>query len=115
LALRTYGTLATVVVLLGVGLKTPIHAWAEERLVIPGLTGQPGGRLTYAERTEPKTLNPVVALDTASRDVIHRLNADLVHINRATLATQPELAKSWKISTDGLHYSLTAWCSTCRG
>jgi peptide/nickel transport system substrate-binding protein len=74
--------------------------------VVPGLTGQPGGRLVYTERTEPKTLNPVVAADAASRDVIHRLNADLVHINRTTLATRPELAKSWKISTDGLHYTI---------
>jgi peptide/nickel transport system substrate-binding protein len=73
---------------------------------VPGLVGTPGGRLVYAERTEPKTLNPIFASESASRDVIHRLNADLVHINRATLATQPELAKSCKISTDGLHYTV---------
>ena len=104
--LRTYGTLATAVVLLATGLAGPLRGSGEERLVVPGLTGQPGGRLTYTERTEPKTLNPVFAADPASRDVIHRLNADLVHINRATLATQPELAKSCKISTDGLHYTI---------
>jgi peptide/nickel transport system substrate-binding protein len=74
--------------------------------VVAGLTGQPGGRLVYPERTEPKTLNPLFASESTSRDIIHRLNADLVHINRATLATQPELAKSWKISTDGLHYTI---------
>jgi peptide/nickel transport system substrate-binding protein len=83
----------------------PLHA-AEERLIVSGLTGQPGGRLVYTERTEPKTLNPVFSADAASRDVIHRLNADLVHINRTTLATRPELAKSCKISPDGLHYTI---------
>src|SRR5215469_1783973 len=84
----------------------PARGMAEERLVVPGLAGQPGGRMVYAERTEPKSLNPLFAADTASRDVIHRLNADLVHINRTTLATQPELAKSCRISADGLHYTI---------
>jgi peptide/nickel transport system substrate-binding protein len=31
----------------------------------------------------------------------------LVHINRATQLTEPALAKSWKISADGLQYTLT--------
>lgn len=104
--MRTYGTLATAVVLLGGGLTNPLRGAPEERLVVPGFTGRPGGRLTYTERTEPKTLNPIFAADAASRDVIHRLNADLVHINRVTLATEPELAKSCRISADGLHYTV---------
>jgi peptide/nickel transport system substrate-binding protein len=104
--LRTYRILAIAALLFAEGVgNSPLRA-AEERLIVPGLTGQPGGRLVYAERTEPKTLNPIFAADAASRDVIHRMNADLVHINRTTLATEPELAKSCKISTDGLHYTL---------
>ena len=35
------------------------------------------------------------------------MQADLVHINRATQLTEPALAKSWKISADGLQYTLT--------
>src|SRR5438552_2326356 len=34
------------------------------------------------------------------------MQADLVHINRATQLTEPALAKSWKISPDGLRYTL---------
>jgi len=34
------------------------------------------------------------------------MQADLVHINRATQLTEPALAKSWKISPDGLEYTL---------
>ena len=34
------------------------------------------------------------------------MQADLVHINRATQLTEPALAKSWKISSDGLQYTL---------
>ena len=35
------------------------------------------------------------------------MQGDLVHINRATQLTEPALAKSWKISADGLQYTLT--------
>jgi len=76
----------------------------EEVLTVAGLNGEPGGRLIYSERTEPRTLNPLAASDPASRDVIHQMHADLIHINRATLATEPALAKSCRISADGLRY-----------
>lgn len=71
-----------------------------------GVSGRPGGRLVYGERTEPKTLNPIFAADAASREVLSALMADLVHINRATLRTEPALAKSYKVSPDHLHYEL---------
>ena len=57
-------------------------------------------------RGEPKTLNPLIAADARSREVIGVMQADLVHINRATQLTEPALAKSWKISPDGLAYTL---------
>jgi peptide/nickel transport system substrate-binding protein len=87
-------------------LAVPLPAAPEELLMVAGLTGRSGGRLVYAERTEPKTLNPLFAADAPSRDVIHRLMGDLIHINRATLKTEPALAKSCTISADGLHYTL---------
>src|SRR5437867_11646903 len=34
------------------------------------------------------------------------MQADLVHINRARQQTEPALAKSWKISPDGLSYTI---------
>jgi peptide/nickel transport system substrate-binding protein len=60
-----------------------------------------------ALRAEPKTLNPLIAADGPSREVISAMQADLVHINRATQLTEPALAKSWKVSPDGLQYTLT--------
>jgi peptide/nickel transport system substrate-binding protein len=69
--------------------------------------GRTGGRLVISLGAEPKTLNPVMALEQPSRDVIGLLMADLVHINRGSQLTEPALAKSWKISRDGLHYTLT--------
>jgi len=78
----------------------------EELLVLPGEIGRSGGRLVVSLRGEPKTLNPLIAADARSREVIGVMQADLVHINRATQLTEPALAKSWKISPDGLTYTL---------
>jgi len=78
----------------------------EELLLLPGEAGRSGGRLVVSLRGEPKTLNPLIAADARSRDVIGVMQADLVHINRATQLTEPALAKSWKISPDGLAYTL---------
>ncbi|MGC1417508.1 MAG: ABC transporter substrate-binding protein [Candidatus Acidiferrum sp.] len=79
----------------------------EELLTLPGEIGHPGGRIVIALRDEPKTLNPLTAADTPSREVIAVMQADLIHINRATQLTEPALAKSWKTSPDGLRYTLT--------
>jgi peptide/nickel transport system substrate-binding protein len=90
-------------------LLMPLPASAastEQPLVTEGEVGSYGGRLVVAERTEPKTLNPVTQLDLASRDVIRRMNADLLHINCQTQRTEPSLAKAWKVSADGRRYTL---------
>lgn len=78
----------------------------EELLVLPGEAGHSGGRIAVALRAEPKTLNPLIAVDAPSREVNGVMQADLVHINRATQLTEPAIAKSWKISPDGLQYTL---------
>jgi peptide/nickel transport system substrate-binding protein len=65
-----------------------------------------GGTLVVGQRAEPKTLNPVLALDAPSREVIGRMMADLIHINRATQKTEPALASSWKASPDGRSFTL---------
>src|SRR6266566_4929028 len=78
----------------------------EELLVLSGEIGRSGGHLVVSLRDEPKTLNPLIAADGPSREVIAVMQADLVHINRATQLTEPALARSWKISPDGLAYTL---------
>jgi peptide/nickel transport system substrate-binding protein len=83
-----------------------LHAAVDDRLLVPGPPGRPGGRLVSAQRTEPKTLNWTVAADSGSREVLRCLMADLIHINRQSMATEPALAKSWKVSPDGLHWEL---------
>ncbi len=69
-------------------------------------SGNFGGRITIAVRSDPKTLNPVLAVDEATREIIDCMNADLIHINRETQRTEPALAKSWSVSHDGRTYTL---------
>lgn len=68
--------------------------------------GTPGGRLVTGVRSEPRTFNPVTAVDQVSVGIISRMMADLIHINRATQRTEPALAKSWTVSKDGRVFTL---------
>src|SRR6187401_402096 len=70
------------------------------------LPGRFGGTLAVAATSEPKTLNPILSVDQGTRDAIYLLSADLVHINRRTLKTEPALAQRWTVSADGRHYTL---------
>jgi peptide/nickel transport system substrate-binding protein len=84
-----------------------MHAIAQEDLLhTTSEPGIPGGKLVIAQRSEPRTFNPVVAVDQNSYGVNARLQADLIHINRATQKTEPALAKSWTISKDGTQFTL---------
>ncbi len=90
------------------GLAFPIlYAQSpEEVLTVQGSAGRPGGRLVASWHSEPKTLNPVTAVDVVSKELISLLNADLIHINLATQRTEPALTKSWTVSGAGKHYTL---------
>jgi peptide/nickel transport system substrate-binding protein len=78
----------------------------EDLMVTQNPLGRTGGRIVVGLRSEPKTLNPVLAADDTSRDVIRCMTADLIHISRETLKTEPALAKSWTVSRDGKQYTL---------
>src|SRR5271166_3990241 len=78
----------------------------EELQTSDNQVGHYGGTLVIAQRSEPKTLNPVTAADAPSREVIGRMTADLIHINRDTQQTEPALAKSWSVSKDGRVFTI---------
>ena len=78
----------------------------EELQVTDHEAGGYGGNLVVAQRSQPKTLNPVTAADAPSREVIGRMVADLIHINRVSQKTEPGLAKSWTLSPDGRVFTL---------
>src|SRR5437016_9487773 len=79
---------------------------AEELQRVEGEVGRYGGHLVIGQRSEPKTLNPVTATYARSREVIGRLMADLITINRASQQSEPGLAKSWTTSADGRTFTL---------
>lgn len=85
--------------------QPPQHG--EELLITSNAVGRYGGTLIIGERSEPKTLNPVTAADIASREVIGRMTADLIHINRDSQQTEPSLSKSWTKSRDGRVFILS--------
>ena len=78
-----------------------------EWLISRAEVGRAGGQLVVVERAEPRTLNPVVAIDSASKDVVWRMMGDLIHIDRETQQSEPALAKSWKVSPDGRRFTLS--------
>src|SRR5260370_19027514 len=66
----------------------------EELLVTENEIGQYGGKIVTALRSEPKTLNPAIATDGPSRELIGRITADLIPINRPSHQTEPTVAQS---------------------
>ena len=79
---------------------------AEEVLVVDAPPGISGGSLVVGLRSEPKTLNPVISNDASSREVIAQTTADLIHINRSSQQPELALASSYKVSSDGLRYTV---------
>jgi peptide/nickel transport system substrate-binding protein len=82
------------------------YSLREDFMISNSTVGHPGGRLVVSLRSEPKTLNPVTSVDISSREVIAQMSGDLIHINRLTQNTVPALTKEWKVSRDGLQYTL---------
>ncbi|HEY1939385.1 MAG TPA: ABC transporter substrate-binding protein [Candidatus Angelobacter sp.] len=88
-------------------LLTGMRAFAQEDLLrTTSEPGNRGGNLVIAQRSEPRTFNPVLAIDQNSFGVNARIQADLIHINRATQKTEPALAKSWSVSKDSTQFTL---------
>jgi peptide/nickel transport system substrate-binding protein len=65
------------------------------------LLAQTGGELRFCLRSEPKTLNPLLAADDASETVRYLTGGVLVRVNRLTQELEPELATSWKVTNGG--------------
>ncbi len=78
----------------------------EDPLLCDCAGGPVGGRLVVSLRSEPRTLNPLLAIDSSSRAVIERMSGDLIHIDRVSQGTYPALAKAWSVSRDGRVYTL---------
>ena len=99
------GLVVALAAVLTAGLA-PVQSQETDWLVSGSASGRPGGALTVALRSEPKTLNPMFAVDGASREILFQLNASLIRINRASHETEASLARRWSVSPDGRRYTL---------
>ena len=88
------------------GVAAALPRGADDLLISRAPVGRYGGQLVVNQRAEPRTLNPVTAIDSVSRDVVKCTIADLIHINRETQLTEPALARNWSVSPDGRRYTL---------
>jgi len=66
-----------------------------------GALAQSGGELRFCLRSEPKTLNPLLAADDASETIRYLTGGVLVRVNRLTQDLEPGLATSWRITNSG--------------
>ncbi|MEA3356055.1 MAG: ABC transporter substrate-binding protein, partial [Candidatus Bipolaricaulota bacterium] len=64
--------------------------------------GVEGGTFYIASISNPKKWNDVTAHETSTTQYTHQMFRGLTDINPVTGALEPELAKSWEISEDGL-------------
>ncbi len=55
--------------------------------------------------TEPITLDPSLAMDTAATQIVHALFLGLTDLDDATMAIIPRLATDWEVSDDGLTWT----------
>jgi len=60
----------------------------------------PRNELRFNLHREPKTLDPLLASEAASETVRYLTSGVLIRVNRLTQQLEPELAESWKVSTD---------------
>ena len=67
--------------------------------------GVQGGFLVMSESTEPKTFNALVEADQTSSSIQSKFLSGLVDYHPIKEAYIPALAKSWKVSRDGLNYT----------
>ncbi len=65
-----------------------------------------GGRLVIAQRSDPKTFNPLLATDGTSREIVQRLMGALVRLDGERQVSEPWLAQSCDVSRDGRRFTL---------
>jgi peptide/nickel transport system substrate-binding protein len=67
--------------------------------------GRYGGRFVLGQTVNPKTFNDLMATETSSADITNRIFTTLVFYNNLTQQFEPELAKSWETSPDGISWT----------
>ena len=114
--LAAIAALAATAVLSACGSDKPVStaeaeqtSTAQETAKEDNTPGEPvsGGVLTISLSSSPKNLDPVKYTGTYESQIIGTVCDTLVEYNTELTEIQPGLAKSWKVSDDGLAYTFT--------
>jgi peptide/nickel transport system substrate-binding protein len=76
------------------------HALPEPPRVANCEPGTPGGRLVLTAPGNPRTFNPLLAVDPGSDAVVRLLFSPLVSVNMESQQPEPGLAESWSVAPD---------------
>lgn len=68
--------------------------------------GTYGGRLVLSQIANPKGFNPVIAQETSTTAITQYIFEGLTRVSGITNEVEPALAKSWKVSEDGLTWTI---------
>src|SRR5438093_7377788 len=100
---RAFPLWSTLVLLGALAYRAPgtaQDAASTEFLQLPALSGTRGGNLVSSINGDPRTFNLLLAHEILSSTVSDLISADLVRVDRATLALEPALASRWEVSQD---------------
>ncbi|HAV42728.1 TPA: ABC transporter substrate-binding protein [bacterium] len=64
--------------------------------------GRYGGQITLSTTSDPKSFNPILAKETSTTVITGLIFEGLTRTNGITTEVEPNLAKSWEVSADGL-------------
>ncbi len=84
-------------------MMRPQNRWFLILFVLLLVSGLAAGEseLRFCLRTEPKSFNPLLTANDAEETIRYLTGGVLVRVNRQNQQLEPELAESWKISSDG--------------
>ena len=66
-----------------------------------------GGSIVFATTSDPKSFNDIIAKETSTTEITSQIFEGLTTTNPFNLKVEPNLAKSWEVSEDGLSWDFT--------
>ena len=70
-----------------------------------GRQGRYGGSVVFSTISDPKSFNEVTAQETSTTEILQYVFEGLTRLNPYTLQVEPNLAKRWDVSADGLTWT----------
>ncbi len=67
--------------------------------------GKPGGTIVLSTFSDPKSFNPITSTEMTTTEFTSYIYEGLLKTNGVTLLPEPNLARSWDVSEDGLEWT----------